>query len=97
MYLIQVDAAAHEPEIFDENTKVFCRKASGGTYLYPAIEKAKECFLEYDVIVIITDGGCESSWDDIPTVPVIWLCTTNTLNFDIKVGDMQSFRIGKNK
>lgn len=74
--LIQVDTEAHEPELLKKNSKTFTRKANGGTYLNKALEKAKECKLNYDAIVVCTDGGLFS--DDIDYFKnlnkrIIWL------------------------
>lgn len=54
--LIQVDTEPSKPEKLKKNTKLIERKASGGTYLSPAIAKAKEYRLHFDAIVVTTDG-----------------------------------------
>lgn len=54
--LVQVDAVAYEPEKLSKNTKLVDRKGSGGTTLHPALEKAKQNNIDYQLIIILTDG-----------------------------------------
>ena len=54
--LIQIDTEAYPPEELKRNTRKMTRRASGGTYLSPALEKAKEHHIDYDAIVVTTDN-----------------------------------------
>lgn len=76
--LIQVDVQPYESIPIDGNLKKFERLANGGTEMYPGIEQAKKENLEYDAVVIMTDGGL-GEYDiehflDVK-VPVIWIIT----------------------
>lgn len=75
--LIQVDTEVHDIETFTKKTKLFNRKAAGGTYIYPAIEYILDKKIPYDAIIIITDGGTEnvSKWPRIPKGRTIFLTT----------------------
>lgn len=93
MYLIQVDSECSEPEEFEQYQNKFERKRTGGTYLVPALELLQESDLEYDAIIIITDGetGQEPEWSSAD-VPVMVLCTTEKCG--MQIGDsMQVFNI----
>ena len=74
--LIQVDAQAYPPEKLTRSTKLLTRKGNGGTYLSPALEMASEHSIDYQAVVVLTDGGLSIS--DIECFgelnkPVIWL------------------------
>ena len=74
--LIQVDTEAYAPEKLDKKTKLIERKAAGGTMLSPAIDMAKKHKIDFNAVVVLTDGGL---WgDDISHFEkigkkVIWL------------------------
>lgn len=53
---IQVDTEASEPEKLSKFTNKIERKRNSGTYLSSGILKANECKLNYDTIIISTDG-----------------------------------------
>jgi len=53
---IQVDYEASEPEILTKRTTLIERKRNGGTLLYRGLEKAAECNIKYDTIIVSTDG-----------------------------------------
>lgn len=77
--LVQIDTHPSEPEVLKASTSVMTRKSSGGTTLAPALDKLKECRVEYNALVVTTDGGLCSS--DVarfhePKVPVIFLVST---------------------
>lgn len=55
--LIQIDTHAYEPEKISKETKIVSRKGQGGTLLSPALDKAKEHNIDYQAIVVVTDGG----------------------------------------
>lgn len=93
--LIQVDTAAHEPEPISSRTNKFHRKACGGTYLYPAIEKAYERKVPFNAVVVITDGGISS--EDLfkfeaLNLKVIWLLTDKP-HLDFNTGKMKAIKL----
>lgn len=74
--IIQIDTKAYPPEKFNKSKKDFTRKAAGGTTLAPALEMAKEHGLNYNAVVVLTDGGlCESDVDAFRATKkkTIWL------------------------
>ena len=74
--LIQVDTQPSKPEKLTRNTKTVQRKACGGTFLSPALKMAKDSKLDYQCIVVTTDGWLDSGDIDAFTkvhCPVIWL------------------------
>lgn len=95
--LIQVDTEAYAPEKLDKKTKIIERKACGGTYLYPAIEMANKHNLEYNAIVVLTDGGLFNS--DIEKFKslnkkVIWLIEPSGYVMDeMNQGKMQAIKL----
>lgn len=77
--LIQVDSKPFPSEEYKKDMKLFNRKASGGTYLYPAIKQAEEEKLHYDLLIVISDMGLfNQDVEQFNTVkkPQIWLSTT---------------------
>jgi len=95
--LIQVDTQAYAPEKLLKKTKVFSRKGAGGTYLSQALEKAKEHKIDYQAVVILTDGGLFG--DDITKFSelkkkIIWLVEKHgTISEKMNSGRMQSFKL----
>lgn len=78
--LIQVDSVAYPPEDIKKNLISFNRKACGGTVLAPAIDMAKEHDLNFNAVVVITDGHIDRS--DIVAYEalnkrVIWVITSS--------------------
>ena len=79
--LIQVDINPSEPEVLTSRTKTINRKASGGTYLSPALDMFKKHGIKYDALVITTDGHL--SIEDVTTItmstkkPIIWLISSD--------------------
>ena len=74
--LIQVDTQPSKPEKLTRNTKTVQRKACGGTFLSPALKMAKDSKLDYQCIVVTTDGWLDLGDIDAFTkvhFPVIWL------------------------
>lgn len=55
--LIQIDTDAYEPEKLSKKMKLIERKGHGGTLLSPALEKAKEHKIDYQAVIVLTDGG----------------------------------------
>lgn len=55
--LIQVDTEAYPPEKLTKTTKLIERKGNGGTELFPAIKMAEQHKIDYQAVVVLTDGG----------------------------------------
>lgn len=95
--LIQIDTIAYEPEKLSKNTKTITRKGNGGTYLTPALNKAKECRLDYQAIIILTDGGVLTK--DIESFrktnkKIIWLVSKDgKIHKNMNFGKMQAFKL----
>ena len=95
--LIQVDTHPCEPEKLSKKTKAFTRKASGGTNLFPAIQKAKDCKIDFQAIIVLTDGELFS--DEVQKFKslnkkIIWLIEPNgKLTPDMQTGRMQGFKL----
>ena len=78
--LIQIDTQPYPPQELKRNTSKLERKASGGTILAPALERAKQHRVPYDALVVTTDGYLYA--DDVqPFIDtgkrVIWLIESN--------------------
>lgn len=58
---IQVDTTASEPEILTKNTKKITRRKGAGTFLSAGLDKAGECKIKYDMVIVSTDGYIYSS------------------------------------
>ena len=58
---IQVDTTASEPEILTKNTKKITRRKGAGTFLSVGLDKANECKIKYDMVIVSTDGYLYSS------------------------------------
>jgi predicted metal-dependent peptidase len=76
--MIQIDTQAYPPEKLTTNIRRVTLKGRGGTFLSPALERAKEYRISFNAIVVITDGGMSD--DDIAAFNntrkrVIWLLT----------------------
>jgi len=84
--IIQVDAEVKSVKNFSKNSKKFNRNGNGGTILEPGFEYALTNKKGLpNVIVVITDGGCERKFNNLTindNIKVIWLCTQE-LFFDI--------------
>jgi predicted metal-dependent peptidase len=98
--LIQVDSIAYAPEKLSKKTKNFKRNGIGGTMLYSAIDMAKKHNVDYQAVVVLTDGYLDIN--DIEqfkslNMKVIWLIAHNgneSSNFN--EGKMQSFKLKGN-
>lgn len=95
--LIQIDAQAYAPEKLSKKTKLFDRKGNGGTNLHPALDMAAKHKLDYQAVVVLTDGGL---WgDDIDyfaalNKKVIWLVEKNgRIMEDMNKGKMKAFQL----
>jgi predicted metal-dependent peptidase len=95
--LIQIDTQAYTPEKLSKKTKIIERKGNGGTMLSPALEMAKQHKIEYNAVVVLTDGGL---WgDDISHFnklrkKVIWLIEpSGTILEGMNSSRMQAFKL----
>lgn len=95
--LIQIDARAYLPEKLSKKTKLIKRKGYGGTNLHPALDMAREHKLDYQAVVVLTDGGL---WDnDIEHFSqlgkkVIWLIEEHgSIMPEMNTGRMQAFQL----
>lgn len=97
MTLVQVDTDCSEPEQFTGWERKFNRKRSGGTYLEPAIDMLDEHDIDYQAIIIITDGGVgrEERWSQLD-VPVFVLCTQDHCGFHMGE-NMRLFKLNDKK
>lgn len=95
--LIQVDTEAYAPEKLSKKTKTIARKAQGGTHISIALDKAKEHKLDYQAVVVLTDGGL--SEDDVAVFgalnkKVIWLVSsTGVIMPSMSHNKMQVFKL----
>lgn len=74
--MVQIDTEPSDPEKLTKTSTIIERKRCGGTVLSPAIEKLKEHKINFDALVVTTDGFL--FYDDIDPfeklgIPVIWL------------------------
>jgi predicted metal-dependent peptidase len=95
--LIQIDTQAYKPEKLSKSTKLVQRKGNGGTQLYPAVEMAKLHKIDYQAIVVLTDGGVGKS--DVYqfqqlNIKVIWLIDSEGEVLDcMNQGKMKAFKL----
>ena len=95
--LIQVDTVPSKPEQLSKNTKVIERKACGGTILYPAIEEAKKHRLDFQAVVVTTDGYLDP--EDVLQFAtlnkkIIWLVNSNGCILpEMTTNGMQAFQL----
>mgnify|MGYP005838412627 CR=1 FL=1 len=95
--MIQVDTLAHEPEKLSRKIKGIVRKGNGGTYLSSALDMAKERSLDFQAVVVLTDGGL--SGDDVQRFAdlrkkVIWLIEpSGQILSSMNQGMMQAFKL----
>jgi len=98
--LIQIDTEAHVPEKIQKKTKMFARKAHGGTELSGAIVMANKHSLDYQACVVITDGYISNS--DIESFHalkkrVIWLISpSGQINEDMYSRRSKCFQLSAN-
>jgi predicted metal-dependent peptidase len=95
--LIQVDTVAYEPEKLSKKTLSITRRGAGGTFLSVALDKAREKKIDYQAVVVLTDGGLYHK--DISAFAelnkrVIWLIeSTGTVLERMNTGKMQAFKL----
>lgn len=76
---IAIDTQAHAPIKLKKTQRSFKRQACGGTNLHPAIDMANKHKVDYQAVVVITDGGlCSSDVEHFSKIGkrVIWLITS---------------------
>lgn len=95
--LVQVDTQPSSPEKLTRNTKSLERKACGGTILHPAIAKLKEHSINYDALVVTTDGFIDDrdvEYFQAIGKRVIWLIEPNgNVLPSMSSGRMQAFKL----
>lgn len=95
--LIQVDTVAYEPEKLSKKTLSITRRGVGGTYLSVALDKAREKKIDYQAVVVLTDGGLYHK--DISAFAelnkrIIWLIeSTGAVLERMNTGKMQAFKL----
>ena len=95
--LIQVDTVAYEPEKLSKKTQSITRRGVGGTYLSTALDKAREKKIDYQAVVVLTDGGLYHK--DLSVFAelnkrVIWLVeSSGTVPDRMNTGKMQAFKL----
>lgn len=99
LWYIAVDTNPSEPKQLKQNIKTFNRTHYGGTYLSPALEKAKNSKIPYKAIVIITDGELDSkdvrNFTDLH-IPIIWLIEpTGTVMSEMNTGRSRAYKLTK--
>lgn len=95
--LIQVDTQPSLPEKLSKSTKTIERKACGGTVLNPAIKMAQDHNIDFNAVVVTTDGYLsESDVDAFKKLrkKVIWLIESNgEIMPSMNTGLMQAFKL----
>ena len=95
--LIQVDSEAYEPEKLTKTTKTMKRKGHGGTTLFPAIEMATQHRIDYQAVIVLTDGGLfGNDIEQFSTLKkrVMWLVETGgDIDPAMREGRMQAFKL----
>lgn len=95
--LIQVDTVAYEPEKLSKKTLSITRRGAGGTFLSVALDKAREKKIDYQAVVVLTDGGLYHK--DLSVFAelnkrVIWLIeSTGAVLERMNTGKMQAFKL----
>ncbi len=94
---IAIDTQAHPPIKLKRSQRSFNRVANGGTELNPAIQMAKDHNLDFQAVVVITDGGlCDSDVEAFRKINkrVIWLITSQGhIMPGMTKGLMQAFKL----
>lgn len=95
--LIQVDTEPSDPEPLTKATKTLTRRACGGTYLSPAINRLRQTKTDFDALVVTTDGYLHES-DVEPfyklNKPVIWLIeSTGEIMTEMTKGKMRAVKL----
>lgn len=95
--MIQIDTVAYTPEKLTKNMSLVNRKGNGGTTLSPALDMAREHNMDFQAVVVLTDGGL---WgDDIShfkalNKKIIWLIEPNGYIMDeMNEGKMTAIKL----
>jgi predicted metal-dependent peptidase len=95
--LIQIDTHAYEPEKLSKKTKLITRKGCGGTELHPALEMAKKHKIDYQALVVLTDGGLfgnDITYFQALKKKVIWLIEPQgNVMSEMTTGRMKAFKL----
>lgn len=98
--LIQIDTQAYPPEKLNKRTKLVERKGCGGTDLHPALTTAKEKNIDFQAVVVLTDGGLfDGDIDHFQALgkKVIWLIEpSGTVLEDMNTGRMKAYKLKDN-
>ena len=95
--LIQIDTEAYPPEKLTKQTKLVKRKGHGGTELFPGIEMAQLHNIDFQAVIILTDGGLYSG--EVKKFSklkkrIIWLITKDgSINEGMNSGKMKAFQL----
>lgn len=94
---IAIDTQAHAPVKLTSSQRTFKRQASGGTNLHPAIDMAKDHRIDYQAVVVITDGGlCSSDVEHFSRIGkrVIWVVTSQgSIMSEMSQGLMSAYKL----
>ena len=94
---IAIDTEAHAPVKVTATQRTFNRVASGGTNLHPALDMAAKHRIDFQAIVVITDGGlCSSDVAHFEACGkrVIWLITSNGSPMaEMSNGNMEAYKL----
>ncbi len=95
--MIQIDTYAYEPEKLSKKTKLITRKGCGGTELHPALEMAKKHKIDYQAVVVLTDGGLfgnDITYFQTLKKKVIWLIEPRGhIMPEMQEGRMKAFQL----
>lgn len=94
---VAIDAQAHAPVKITSTQRTFNRVASGGTNLHPAIDMLHKHHIDFQALVVITDGGlCSSDVAHFERLNkrVIWLITSDgCIMPEMNHGLMQAYKL----
>lgn len=94
---VAIDTQAHAPVKITSTQRTFNRVASGGTNLHPAIDMLHKHHIDFQALVVITDGGlCSSDVAHFERLNkrVIWLITSEGYIMpEMNHGLMQAYKL----
>lgn len=95
--MVQIDTVAYPPEELTVKTLKFNRKGSGGTTLFGAIEMADKHKVDYQAVVVLTDGYIfKDDLENFQTIKkkVVWLIESDGADpSQFNLGQMRGFRL----
>ena len=95
---IAIDTQPHAPTKIKKGQTTFKRQACGGTTLHPALDMAKKHKLDFQAVVVITDGGlCSSDVQKFAELgkKVIWLITSHGhIMPEMETRNMKAYKLG---